>query len=255
MPQIIYKSPPLSTTLLTACGIAVLCGLGTWQVKRLTWKEGLIAQRSNILSQPPQPLLGLLSSSLSDFLPKRVFTEGMFLNDKIVQISPRTYNGKIGAHIVVPLKINKDTTLLVNKGWVAEDHRNHFNSDKSLLPIKVMVTGILRAPDLGGTFTPPNQPQKNEWYTIDPTAIAKARNLPHLLPYVVYAQSIESNENKTKAESETLAINETDYSPLPAALLPELKNDHKQYAIFWFTMAAILLSIFILRFRPIAFKK
>ena len=46
----------LVPTLMTGFGVVLLLGLGTWQVQRLHWKEGLIAAREARLAAPPVDL-------------------------------------------------------------------------------------------------------------------------------------------------------------------------------------------------------
>ena len=50
--------PRLWPTLATALGLAVLIGLGTWQVERLEWKRALIAEREAQLAAPPAAAAG-----------------------------------------------------------------------------------------------------------------------------------------------------------------------------------------------------
>src|SRR5665213_1183176 len=47
--------------ICAALGIAFLCGLGVWQVKRLAWKTALIAQLSERMSAKPIPLADALA--------------------------------------------------------------------------------------------------------------------------------------------------------------------------------------------------
>ena len=46
--------PPLQRARsLQESALAVLLGLGTWQIERLIWKEGLIAERHAAVTAPP----------------------------------------------------------------------------------------------------------------------------------------------------------------------------------------------------------
>ncbi|MGB9316954.1 MAG: SURF1 family cytochrome oxidase biogenesis protein, partial [Pseudolabrys sp.] len=50
------KSGVLDATLLAFAGIAILIGLGVWQLDRKTWKENLIATLNTRLGHAPEDL-------------------------------------------------------------------------------------------------------------------------------------------------------------------------------------------------------
>ena len=47
------KRLPIIPTLLVLAAVAVMIGLGVWQLKRAKWKEGLLAQYANAEKLPP----------------------------------------------------------------------------------------------------------------------------------------------------------------------------------------------------------
>ena len=70
----------------------VLIGLGVWQVERLKWKEGLIAQAEAASALPPAPLAQVLASASPEF--RRVILDCPGLaTAKFVQLQTITEDG------------------------------------------------------------------------------------------------------------------------------------------------------------------
>jgi len=47
---------PVGLTVATLAGLAILCSLGVWQVRRLHWKEGLLARIAALQAAPARPI-------------------------------------------------------------------------------------------------------------------------------------------------------------------------------------------------------
>ncbi len=62
-------------TLITAVMLAILVGLGVWQLQRLQWKLGLLAAIDHAEASPPVPLTG----SPAQFT--KVSVQGVLRND------------------------------------------------------------------------------------------------------------------------------------------------------------------------------
>ena len=56
--------PQFWPTVFTVPAVLALLALGTWQVQRLHWKEGLIAERQAGLSAPVTPWVTLTALQL-----------------------------------------------------------------------------------------------------------------------------------------------------------------------------------------------
>ena len=77
---------PYKGLAIIAIGVFfVLVGLGTWQLNRLAWTEGLIAERQTKMSLPPLVISSPLTSKPQKF--RRVEIRGRFLNKKNIFIS------------------------------------------------------------------------------------------------------------------------------------------------------------------------
>lgn len=222
--------------LLLMSGAAIMLSLGFWQVERLKWKNDIIDQLNDEYSKPSNELL--ISINEIDNSDKNILygsVRGYFLNNKSILFGPKTYDGKIGFYVITPFK-TKSGTILVNQGWV-DAH------DVDLLPQKtnnklVTVTGIIRKPDWNN-FTPNNNPVQNIWTKLDINQIAKTKDIKNISNRIIYLSDISINSDHIKI------INKKWYP----------RNKHKQYAIFWFSMAFIFLGFFVFYARQQKLKK
>ena len=225
----------LVPTLITLPAVIVLLGLGTWQVQRLGWKEALIAERAAGLAAAPirVPAAGATAEEV-DF--RRGTATGRFRHDKEMYLTGRVRNGVAGHHVVTPLVLAGGAAVLVNRGWVPADRKDPARRAAGQVEGTVSVTGILRAPGAKGRFTPDNDPDGNTWFHLDVPAMAAAAGLDGALPYVLDADGT-ANPGGLPVGGQT-----------PTAL----RNDHLQYAITWFALAAALAVIYLLAIRKLS---
>lgn len=215
---------PVIATLMTLCGVIVLCSLGTWQIQRLAWKEALLTDITAQNTKAPRPFTSRDLTTENEFQTGSL--TGSFLNDKAIRIIPRTYDGKPGAHIITPFQLNSGEMILINRGWLANNAENiKPNSARK-------IQGMIRTPQKSNPFTPENNTARDEWYAIDYAQIAQAKEINHLIPIMMYESCKEG----------------LDVQPNPCALSLNINNNHAQYALFWFSMAGVLIVIYVLRF-------
>lgn len=220
------KRLPFWATLMTLMGLIVLCGLGTWQLKRLAWKTDILTKLDMAYESGGSEALRLDDIGEGDFRYGRV--EGTFLADKAVLLGPKTRDKKIGNDLIVPLRM-EGRTLFINMGWTEwpldEQPIYHLNN------AQVWFEGVVRTPGWN-SFTPENVPEKNQWYKPDTGEMAAAMELANPYPVIMYAEHASH-------KFDAAFPNNTRWHP---------NNNHMQYAVFWFSMAVILLVIYTLRF-------
>ena len=104
-------------------GFAILIGLGIWQVQRLGWKEGLIAQRQGALAAAPVALPETIEAAAAlEFHPVRA--SGVFQNDRELYLNAQSVGrGDAGFDVVTPLSLPDGSVLLVNRGFVPTDKK------------------------------------------------------------------------------------------------------------------------------------
>ena len=225
----------LTLTVWSFGMFAVLCGLGTWQIERLHWKAGLIAERTAATSGSPIAVPRSLDAARSlDF--HRVQAKGQFLYDHEIPVHAiERQSGAAGYLVMTPLRLEDGAVVLVERGWVPTEKRDAATRAAGNSPGTVSVDGLLRlAPtEKPGWFLPANDPGRGEWFWIDLPAIAQAAGVPEALPFYLEAGP---------------APNPGGF-PVGGQANTELRNDHLQYAITWFALAGALLVIYLLLLR------
>ncbi len=218
--------PRLFPTLLTVAIVAVNLGLGVWQLQRLEWKTALLQRLDTRMATAAAPL----PESIDDIAAweyRRVTLAGQFLYDREFHLGPRVQNGAVGYQMVVPFRRASGGTVLVNRGWISDTNKT-VNRPEGI----VQVEGFVQAPKKT-MFAPVNDPAKNQWYWLDAKAMDAAAPA-----YVV------------DAVAEPAGV-----YPAGGALRVDIPNDHKNYAIFWFSMACVMLLIYIMASRQPAVKQ
>jgi len=229
------KRLPLSQTILSLIGVAILIGLGTWQMERLQWKEGIIAKLEADYSAQQDPNAPLISytrlGELSqEKMPAAVAkVRGRFLREDAVLVGPQSsQDGRGGYHLLVPLQLDNGRVLIVNAGWVDELWKDNTQDRLAVLPQDALtVTGILRKPDYN-SFASRNSPANDMWFRADIGDIAQAKHLANPYPFILYASA--TNPPLQNVE------------PIDQHWLP--RNKHLQYAMFWYAMALTLVGVY-----------
>ena len=212
--------------LATAIGFVILCSLGTWQLKRLAWKEGLIASISARMGEDPVPLADALKrlSAGEDIEYLKVFAKGTL--DVTHPLYKQTvFNDLAGWEGLAPFQAEDGPQVLVDLG--ATDQHGFVPK-----PVPNLL-GIIRLHNLGrGYFDPSNNPQNNKWFWWDVPAMQKAAGMTEgAVPIILQALP---NDSGFQA----------------AAPKVELVNNHLGYAVTWFGLAAALIGVsgvFVLR--------
>jgi len=210
-------------------GFAILIGLGTWQVQRLHWKEGLIAARQAAFHLPPvAPPVNLAVAQGLEYHPVRA--SGHFLNGREMRVAAIADDGTAGFDIVTPFMLDDGVVLLVDRGFVPTALAAPDSRRAGEIAGLTQVGGPLRL-DRGrpSRFTPDNQPARNEWYFVDVKAMAAAV-VPHadVLPYYIDADATPNPGGWPKGGQTAI----------------DLPNHHLSYAITWYALAAGLVQIY-----------
>lgn len=220
---------PLGPTVMTISCVAILASLGTWQVKRLEWKNGIIAKLNDSYAHAaPLGEAQLAQWSHEDEPLGYGSVHGRLQRDKAVLLGPRTEEGRVGYHLLLPLAMDDGRTLIVNTGWVNDMWKDDPDERLALLPAgPVTARGVVHKPDWS-SFASKNSPANDMWFRADIGEIAKAKDVENSYPFILYADRMSPEL--------------PDVVPHEERWLP--RNKHLQYALFWYALALAMLGVY-----------
>lgn len=240
--QLSHRDANRSYSLLIATGLAlvVLLGLGTWQLQRKVWKDGLLADIHGRALAPP---LGALPAATTPPLLwpeyRRVALTGRFDHggERHVFISvPGQANGigGPGYWVFTPFATG-DQRIYVNRGFVPMGRKAVVTRLEGQTETPVTLEGVLRRAEPRGTFSAANSRAKNEFYVRSPREFATDPGAAGISDLDHYIDLI---------------------APLPPGGLPlpmvgriAIPNRHLEYAMTWYALAATLLIVAFARGR------
>ena len=225
----IYFRPLLWPSIFSVIIFAILFSFGTWQVKRLFWKEALIERYTTQSQSNPIKNPSKLDSSINEF--KSVEFTGSFLHKNEIYITGKTYEGNAGFHVITPFELNNNKIILINRGWVSEGYRNPEKRKFSLVEGQILIKGIIRYPQKKGYFVPENDGKNGFWFTIKPNEIINFLNLT-------------SNKVINNYYIDALRQGEKLTLPIGVTGKPKLRNQHLSYAVTWYGLALSLLFVY-----------
>jgi surfeit locus 1 family protein len=226
----------LVPSALTLLGLAILIGLGTWQLERKRWKEGLIATLSERLSAEPAPLparetWGRLDPDREEF--RRVAFSAEFLHDKEALVytpgsALRPDVSGPGYWVFTPARLAGGSIVMVDRGFVPEARKDARGRIAGQVSGVVDLVGALRWPEQRSRFTPADNPAGNLWFVRDPASVAEGKGIAPVAPFYVAQEAPVPPGGLPRA----------------GKLSPRLANNHLQYAVTWFGLALTLIGVF-----------
>jgi surfeit locus 1 family protein len=222
----------IAKAVLLLAVLVILLSLGTWQVKRLSWKEGLLADIAARQAASPVPLADIeaLATSGGDIEYRKVTVAGRYLNDRERHFFA-TYNGISGFYVYTPLQLADGRFLLVNRGFVPYDQKEPKTRGKGELEGQQVLAGLARArlPGKPSSMLPDNDVAKNIFYWKDLDVMASSDGLDpaKVVPFFVDADAAPNPGGL----------------PVGGVTIVDLPNDHLQYAVTWYGLAAALVAI------------
>ena len=203
--------------LFGLCGAAVLVWLGVWQLQRLEWKRGILAEIDARIGAEPVALPQTPDPAHDKYMP--VQASGTLTGDEARVLTSQRDIGP-GYRVIAVMKTMDGRRVLVDLGFVAEAD---LAMPRPTGPIRV--TGNLHWPDEVDSFTPPYDAGLNIWFARDVPAIAKALQAE---PFLVVARTTAP------------AVPGINSLPVDSA---GIANDHLEYAITWFSLAFVWLGM------------
>jgi surfeit locus 1 family protein len=219
------KKFPFVASFICLIAIFILCRLGVWQVERLQWKNNLQAELDAAYTSPP---IQLSLDNIRHGEIRRGNITGMPDMSKAIILHGRVYNGRAMQSLVVPFQTEGNIIPLEIGCGQSIDLDNFIGIKPNE---NMQVTGVARSHSWS-YFTPQNNPDKGDWWRLD------AKELSNYWGYLSVSPFFITQENVYFAESDLTAC----------PIEKKLRNDHFSYAIFWFTMAFVLMIMWGIRF-------
>jgi surfeit locus 1 family protein len=227
------RAPRSTRSLLLLGGAALLClallvGLGVWQLDRLQWKLHLIAQVNARVAAPPMALpvpVAWPSIGQENDEYRHVTGIGRFLNSDESLVEAVTDKGG-GFWVMTPFRTDQGFVVLVNRGFVPTDRRDAASRAAGNPDGETTVTGLLRITEPGGGFLRSNDPAHGRWYSRDVAAIATAHGLSDVAPYFLDANGMPNPGG----------------FPIGGLTVIDFANNHLVYALTWLLLALMLTA-------------
>ncbi|KAL4420297.1 hypothetical protein ABPG77_001387 [Micractinium sp. CCAP 211/92] len=237
---------------------ALAAFLGKWQWERREWKRELLERREGMMKGEPLELFSL-EEPPAEY--RRVVVEGVFDHSRSQFVGPRTRtiagSAKQGYLLVTPLRQDgSGRAVMVNRGWVPAEWRHDAAAQQAGQPRgKVRVEGILRHGEDPGSFVPPNEPAKGNWFYINTSELASAAGLPPAAPLVEVvteepgtyigrgppsAMDVLGGRGYMPKVEEQYPLPKSAQDLLHFSVMPQ---DHLNYAATWWSLSAATLAL------------
>ncbi|MDQ6770141.1 MAG: SURF1 family protein [Gemmatimonadota bacterium] len=208
---------------VVAISLAIIfISLGFWQVRRLSARQRandfLAARRF-----APEVALDSLPRDTAAAHFRRVRIRGSYDYPQEIIYTLRGRNGSPGVNILTPLLRNgKDTAVLVNRGWVYSPDGTTIDTQPWRETDAMDGHGFVETFPTKGPFEAPNAKRPRSFRRLDRAGLAKVLPYPIANYYVVLTDSASSPSAPPRVEQ----------APLD-------EGPHRNYAIQWFSFAAI----------------
>ena len=209
--------------------LVVLTSLGSWQWEEYRETVELIEEIATRAAPPPIDLSTDPRIPREDFAFRTVRVTGRFNHESEFFLVNRLRGAEPGLNLVTPLtRTDGGGVVLVDRGWVPLDRREPETRPGSQPDGEVTVTGVFRIPVSGEDSDRRNEPARNEWFSIDLTAMAAAAEIWPPPKFYIYATGVGDAD-----------------LPRPNKWRIDIANDHLSIAIALFALAAAVAAAYI----------
>ena len=196
--------------------ILVFIALGTWQIIRLGWKNNLILEIENSLKNPP---VELTQSNKVNYL--KIKTSGSVDFEKQIYLYNLNDSGTPGFEVLNPISIDGENYLL-NRGWIPFEKKD---TPEINIIDQTNIIGTIKTQGRKNIFKPDNDLKENYWFSLNREDILKFTG-KKFSKYIIY---LDGNYQL----------------PRPKIITANISNNHKKYAITWFSLAISILLLYL----------
>ena len=196
--------------------ILVFIALGSWQIIRLNWKNNLILEIENSLKKPP---VELSKTNSENFL--KIKTSGSIDFEKQIYLYNLNDTGTPGFEVINPIIVDNEN-YLINRGWIPFEKKD--TSEINILDQNNII-GTLKIQGRKNIFKPDNDIKENYWFSLNREDILKFTG-KKFSKYIIY---LDGNYQY----------------PRPKKITANISNNHKKYAMTWFSLAISILLLYL----------
>jgi cytochrome oxidase assembly protein ShyY1 len=221
--------------------VTVCVGLGLWQLQRRVEKHALIAALTERLASAPATLpmqWDALTPAWDEFRRVRFAAIYQPAPDAMVYSSGSAVREDVsgpGTWAFLPARLPSGETIVINAGFVQNTMQDRAQQDRAVTRLitgeVVTLTGYIRFPETASALTPQENIAKRLWFTRDHPAMVRALGWGEDKPVAPFYIDLEAPVPPGGI-------------PKPGPLTVHLKDDHLQYAITWFGLAAVMAIAF-----------
>ncbi|MGW9232668.1 SURF1 family protein [Pseudorhizobium sp. NPDC055634] len=221
------------TAVLVLAALAILLSLGTWQAQRLVWKEKLLADIAERHTAPPASVAEIeaMANGGEDIEYRTMTATGTFDHGRERHFFA-THEGRTGFYVYTPMTLAHGRTLFVNRGFVPYELKDPSLRSQGQVEGEVTVSGYARSKLLEkpSAIVPDNDIAKNLFYWKDLSAMTSSTGLDpqNVLPFFMDADARGANPGGW---------------PQGGVTQFSLSNNHLQYAVTWYGLAAALVAV------------
>jgi surfeit locus 1 family protein len=216
-------------TIATIIALLILLALGTWQLERRTEKHALLDQIRARETLPAAPIEVLLPVGAYGAF-RQATAQGSFANDQeIFVVHARVEDGptRPGVRVLTPFTLASGGTILVDRGWVDDAHKDPSTRRDGQVEGVTEVTGTLQQGGRAAYFTPPPDIAKRVFYVRDVAQMTKSFGLSLRSPLIF--EVAQGPAGGPQAIPSRVAIS----------------DNHLSYAITWYSLAIVLIVVYL----------
>lgn len=196
-------------------GIAILMSLGFWQLRRLEWKEAMLAEITAKIAAAPVPLDSLAAPDPASGMYLPVSIEGATTGQELLVLSGRKGEGA-GYEVIAAYETAGGRRILLDRGFIPEEAKAAARPATA-----ISGAGNLLWPNETDSYTPPPDAKSGLWFARDVDAMATALGTEPVMVVLAAASGDAQGIDPTPVDTSAII------------------NDHRDYAITWFSLAAV----------------
>ena len=220
--------------------------LGVWQLDRMEWKEAIIEQVAMQKAKNPEEF-SIKTHNQKEDLYKKVFMSGAYLHDQEILLSAKYFSAdrkkkEIGYHVITPFLTTENIIIFLNRGWIPEKFKEQESRPDSLYQTNgdTIIEGLVRENQgQAPWYMPQNTPSKDQWFWID---------LPEMQKRLAEKTGKDNIKQVLIQQTNLTTTNGFEY-PVTISTDFEFYNQHAMYVLTWFSLAFIILIMWIIYLR------